>query len=126
MKNLIKIYLPIFVFLGIISLVVFAIIPQKASPENSEMKQGIVSYVNENGLKDITISLQGVRGIFYIGEGLKKDLSVDALRQALVGNKVTLYITKPSFFTKFSPMTSTLGIHEVILNGKVLYSDFEE
>lgn len=126
MKNLIKIYAPIFVFLSVIGLVVFEVIPQKATHANSEIKQGIVTYVNENGLKDITISLQGIRGIFYISNGVEKGLSADSLRQVLVGNKATLYITKPSFFTRFSPMTSTLGIHEVDLNGKVLYSDFKE
>jgi hypothetical protein len=126
MRKLIKIYVPIFIFLSVISLLIFEVVPKKVNLENSEVKQGIVTYVTENGLKDIVISLQGVQGIFYISNGTEKGLSVDSLRQQLVGNKATLYITKPSFFTKFSPMTNTLGIHEVKLNEKVLYSDFEE
>ncbi len=126
MKNLIKIYIPLFIFLSFISFLIFELVPKKVNLENSERKQGIVTYVTENGLKDIVISLQGVQGIFYISNGLEKGLSVDSLRQQLVGNKATLYITKPSFFTKFSSMTNTLGINEVKLNEKVLYSVFKE
>ncbi len=126
MKNLIKIYLPIFIFLSFISVLIFEVVPKKVNFENSEVKQGIVTYVTENGLKDIVISLQGVQGIFYISNALKKGLSVDSLRQTLVGKNATLYVTKPSFFTKFSPMTNTLGINEVMLDEKVLYSNFKE
>lgn len=126
MKNLTQIYIPIIAFLIVIGLLFFEVIPKKADLENSEVKQGKVSYVTENGLKDIVITLEGVQGIFYIGSGVKKGLNADSLRQILVGHTATLYIAKPSFFTKFSPMTNTLSIYEVKLDGTVLYSNFDE
>lgn len=90
------------------------------------MKQGEVIYVTENRLKDIVITLAGVQGIFYIPNSEMQGLNVNNLRQTLVGHTATLYIANPSFFTKFSPMNNTLGIYQVKLDGKVLYSNFEE
>jgi hypothetical protein len=57
MRKLIKIYVPIFIFLSVISLLIFEVVPKKVNLENSEVKQGIVTTVTENGLKDIVISL---------------------------------------------------------------------
>jgi hypothetical protein len=122
--NINQVLLPGALVAGLI-LLVLAMAPVRVNRENSIKKNAIVTAVKQGGLKDIVVSLDGVRGMFYISHITRKDLNVDSLSEMLVNKEVLIYYSKPRFLSYFSPAITTIQITEIRLNDEVIFSEFQ-
>lgn len=119
-----KIFIPL-VFAGVIILFVLAIIPVKISRANSARVKAVVAGVSQGGLKDIVISLDGLRGIYYIRHSDENNFSVTDLGEKLANKEVIILYTKPRALSLLSPMTNTVRINELKLGNEVVFSEFQ-
>ena len=121
--NVTNLLIPI-VFIGVIIIIVLALVPVQINRENSAEMKVIVTAVRQGGLKDITFSLEGIRGIYYISHATKKNLNADCLVR-LIDKKVTIFYSKPHFLSRLSPMTNSIQITELRLGDEVIFSEIQ-
>lgn len=117
------IFLFSFALAAVIAVIVLvALKPSAVNRENCVEVDAVVTSVTKGGLKDIVISLQGVRGIHFIEKGTEKGLSVKSLSEKLHGKKVALFYKKPGFLSGLSPVTDTRQIVELRTGSEVVYT----
>jgi hypothetical protein len=116
---------PAAIAIVLIVLFVKVMIPLSTSRENSVPIKGSVSKVMAGGMKDITISLFRVDGLYYISKGVERGLNVDSLSAMLVNKQVTILYQVPGFFGKLVPQQSPRSINELKLGDKVIFSEFK-
>lgn len=115
-----SVYLLIITF---VILLVVALIPIRASKENSVLVVGKVKNITEGGVKDIVIELDNSKITYYINRGFENSFEIEKLRKELVGKKVTLLYAKN--WTPLAPFgTTSKHITLLSFNNKVLYSEF--
>ena len=98
--------------------------PVKESKANSSQMKALVTNVSEGGMKDIVVSLDGKRGIYYISNTSKKSLTANNLATQLLNKEVQVSYIKPRAFTLFSPMTNTIKITEIKVGNDIVFSEF--
>lgn len=108
---------------AVILLILFGLRPTKVNRSNAGSMDAVVINVSEGGLKDIVVSLSGVRGIYYISHGKERGLNADSLAKRLLNKRVHLLYAKPGFLSRLSPATDTRQIVELKLADKVIFSD---
>jgi hypothetical protein len=84
------------VTLAFVAIILLAFKPSKISKDNSTQLKGIVSGVDIGGQNDIVVIIEGVRGIHFIDQGVKRGINIDSLKSKVVHKWVTLYYSKPS------------------------------
>lgn len=124
MKKTNRFIVPLLLSVIILSILIFFFKSPKLSKENSRKLNGIVSLVDIGGKGDIIVSIEGVRGIQFISNGIKRGIHADLLKKKLINREVTLYYTKPSFWAKLSPVTDTRRITELKLGDETVFSEF--
>ncbi|WP_069659219.1 hypothetical protein [Arcticibacter eurypsychrophilus] len=125
MKKVSRFLIPLLLSVLIIAFLLFLFKPSKLSKENSKQLKGVVSVVDIGGKGDIIVSIEGVRGIQFISNGIKRGINVDLLKKILINKQVTLYYSKPSFWTKLSPVTDTRRITELKLGQETVFTEFQ-
>ena len=123
-----KLPLILAVILSSVAVIIFLLVmlkPTAVSRENSVTINATVSDVTEGGLKDIIITLDGIRGIHYINKRAEKGLQIDSLNKYLKNKKVIISYRKPSVLARLNPMTDKRQIVELKLEQKIIYSEFQ-
>ena len=113
------------VTLAFVAIVLLAFKPSKISRDNSTQLKGVVSGVDIGGQNDIVVIIEGVRGIHFIDQGVKRGINIDSLKSKLVHKWVTLYYSKPSLWSKLSPMTDTRRITQISVGSETIFADFD-
>jgi hypothetical protein len=113
------------ILIMVVILFVLAILPLKISRQNSATIKATVSKVSEGGLKDIVVSLDDIRGVYYISHFSKKGLKASDLNNRLANKEVAISYSKPRFLSLLNPMTNTIQINELKLGHEVIFSEFK-
>lgn len=113
------------VTLAFVAIVLLAFKPSKISRDNSTQLKGVVSGVDIGGQNDIVVIIEGVRGIHFIDQGVKRGINIDSLKAKVVHKWVTLYYSKPSLWSKLSPMTDTRRITQISVGSETIFTDFD-
>jgi len=115
---------PLMLLLIIMTLLLFVFKQSKISMANSNELNGVVSKVDIGGQGDIIVSIEGIRGIQFISNGIKRGIDLSLLKKKLTNKQVTLYYSKPSFWSRLSPVTDTRRITELRLGGNTVFTEF--
>lgn len=124
MKVFTRYLMPLVLGLIVVVVVFLGLRPAAITRQNSERISGVVNAVSKGGLKDIVITLAGIRGIHYISRGIERGINADSLSAKLLNKKVTVYYAKPGFFSRLSPVTDTRRITELRIGERVVFSEF--
>ena len=87
------------------------------SKENCVKVSGMVEKIWEGGTKDIIFKLKDDVQIYYINRGLENGFKLDAIRKALVGQKIELWYAK-------SKMDYSLHIAHLKKEEVVIYDEW--
>lgn len=97
MKVFTRYLMPLVLGLIVVVVVFLGLRPAAITRQNSERISGVVNAVSKGGLKDIVITLEGIRGIHYISRGIERGINADSLSAKLLNKKVTIYYAKPGY-----------------------------
>jgi hypothetical protein len=124
MRRLFKIFVPLIFLVAGIYIFGMTARPVTYSRENSATVKAVVSKIKAGGLQDIAITLDRVRGLFYINKGVTRGISVEHLNTQLLHKEVTILYAEPQGLSRLSPMTTSNHITEVRLGENVIYTEF--
>ena len=80
------------------TLAFFVLKPTTVSEKSCQKITGIVTEVNEGGVKDATFKLSENETLFYINRALEDKFTIKQLRQEILNKQVTIYFVKKSSF----------------------------
>lgn len=93
----------------------------KASSTNLITIAGIVSNIEAVGTNDVQIRLEDKQQVYYINRGLESGLSLQQLREELVGEAVTIEF--PEYWTPLDPNNSMRHISKLYTKQQVIFSE---
>lgn len=107
-----------------VGIIFFLLSPTATTKSNSARLTAFVSEVQENKKGDLTLTFRDKKGLFYFPKKNIQGMPGDSLIRILPDHEVTVYFVKPHFLSGLHPQAETKRVRELILDGKVLYSDF--
>lgn len=96
-------------------------------PDNESkciIQTGSVSHIYEDGNSDISIKLKESNSTYYINRGLERGLSIDDLKDQLLGEQVT--IKYPKQWTILDPQGKIKHMSVLIHDGCEIYNEIVE
>ena len=122
MKKAVSIF-SIFFVCGILILGFLIIKPVPiVAEEKAVAVQGLVVDIFEGGVKDVVFKLNNDNSSYYINRGLEHGLTIEDLKEKLVGNHVILKC--PKYWTPLDWNNKTRHISKVEFNDEVLFNEF--
>lgn len=85
--------------------------------------EGVVSSINEGGVKDIAFRLKENSNLYYINRGLEQGLTLESLKDRLIGEPVT--ILYPKHTTLFGSEHSTNHLSVLKHKGEVIFTEIK-
>ena len=119
MKKIIFISVTFLLFIA--GILIFRPVPI-ISEDKAVVVEGVVSEIHERGVKDIVFKLKGDNTAYYINRGLEHDLTIEGLKEKLVGNHVILKY--PKYWTPLDWNNKIRHISKVEFNNDVLFNEF--
>ena len=122
MKKTVSIF-SIFLVCGILVLGFLIIKPVPVvAEEKAVIVQGLVVDIFEGGVKDVVFKLNDDNSSYYINRGLEHGLTIEDLKEKLVGNHVILKY--PKYWTPLDWNNKTWHISKVEFHDEVLFSEY--
>lgn len=87
-------------------------------------EKGIVTRISEGGVNDVVFRLKNNERTFYINRGLEAGLTLEGLREKLVGNEITLKY--PKYWTPLDWNNQIKHISKVEFEGEVIFNEFKQ
>ena len=114
------------IFIATISLLFVAVIlifwpVPIVSEDKAVVVEGVVSNIYERGVKDIVFRLKGDNTAYYINRGLEHGLTIEDLKEKLVGNHVMLKY--PKYWTPLDWNNKNRHISKLEFNSDVLFNE---
>ena len=88
-----KIFVGIGILFFLIAVLIFRPVPI-VTEDKAITETGIVKYIYEGGIKDVVFKLEDNDRRFYINRGLENGLTLEGLREKLIGKEVVLKYPK--------------------------------
>ncbi|QNL51031.1 hypothetical protein H8S90_05420 [Olivibacter sp. SDN3] len=108
--------------LSVVMLFYYLLKPIEITKENSIEVQSVVWKVNEGGLGDYIVELQGRSGMYFISKIHSQHLNIDSLSKTLTGQQVSVSYLKPKALTNFGPMIGKKQITKLMVDNMVVFS----
>lgn len=86
-------------------------------------ESGVVAGIYEGGVNDVVFKLQDNNRRFYINRGLEAGLTLEGLREKLIGRKVTLKY--PKYWTPLDWNNRVKHISKVEFGNEVIFNEFK-
>ena len=103
-------------------LLAFFVLRQKNVTENSCRKvHGIVTDINEGGVKDATFKLSENDTLFYINRAFENKFTLSQLRNEILNKEVIIYYKKNSTFLSSN---GSQQIRKLKVGEKIFYTEF--
>ena len=119
MKNIF--FISVIFLLFIAGILIFRPVPI-ISEDKAVVVEGVVSEIHERGVKDIVFKLKGDNTTYYINRGLEHGLTIEELKEKLIGNHVILKY--PKYWTPLDWNNKIRHISKVEFNNDVLFNEF--
>ena len=83
--------------------------------------EGIVKAIYEGGVKDVVFVLEDNQTRYYINRGLEQGLSLDKLKNDLIGQEIV--IKYPKYWTPLDPKESTRHLSKLKWGNQVIFDE---
>jgi hypothetical protein len=90
----------------------------------TEMKEGIVSSIFNNGNYDIGIGIEGDKTLYYINRGTEQGLDIDSLRQHYLNKRLKVYYV--NVFTILDPRGRLRHVNQLRIGDCLFYTELKE
>ena len=85
---------------------------------------GVVNGIYRGGIKDIVFTIEGDERHFYINRGEDLGLSINELREKLIGNNIT--IKYPEYWTPLDWNGSTRHLSKLVYQHQVIFNELKK
>ena len=115
------------VFILCVALIGFMVLilrPVPILPEKDcETLKGTVTNVYEGGAKDVVLTLNGQRKLYYVNRGLERGLDLNTLKRQLINEEVV--IKYPDYWTPLNINERSIHISKIEHKGKTVFTELE-
>ena len=113
------------VLIGVLILTIviafFVLRPKNVTEKSCRKVHGIVTEINEGGVKDATFKLSANDTLFYINRAFENKFSLSQLRSEILNKEVIIYYKKNSSFLNSN---GSQQIRKLKVGEKIFYTEF--
>lgn len=117
-----KTIIGIFLFFFLLAILILRPVPI-VTEDKAITESGIVVNIYEGGVNDVVFQLKDNSRRFYINRGLEAGLTMEGLKEKLIGNEVTLKY--PKYWTPLDWNNQVKHISKVEFKDEVIFNEFK-
>ena len=112
------------ILLAIANIASSVIIGGKTLFGSTKMKEGMITYIFNNGNYDIGLSIEGDKSLYYINRGLEHGLDINSLKQHFLNKRLKVYYA--DVFTILDPKGRMRHVNQLRLGDSLVYTELKE